>query len=81
MITFILFISFFFIVLQTNQSNSTQVVLQNIEFNLSGQFICEVTIDTKPFSTLTDTKDMLVVRKYKVLTITLLLSKVVIVTM
>lgn len=49
--------------LQVNNSNSTQVVLRDIEFNLSGNFSCEVTIDVR-FSTGMDTKSMLVVRKY-----------------
>ncbi|KAJ8971228.1 hypothetical protein NQ317_017457, partial [Molorchus minor] len=45
-----------------NSSNSTQVVLRNIEFNLSGNFSCEVTTD-KTFSTRVDSQTMVVVRK------------------
>lgn len=47
---------------QVNNSNSTQVVLRDIEFNLSGNFSCEVTTDAT-FSTGFDTQTMLVVRK------------------
>lgn len=41
--------------------------MQNIEFNLSGKFSCEVTTEVTrdmPFSTETDEQSMLVVRKY-----------------
>lgn len=48
--------------LQVKNSNATQVVLRDIEFNLSGKFSCEVTTD-KTFSTRIDTQTMLVVRK------------------
>ncbi|KAF2905613.1 hypothetical protein ILUMI_00563, partial [Ignelater luminosus] len=44
-----------------DQSNSTQVVLQDVEFNLSGNFTCEVTIDTA-FSTAHDIKVLQVVQ-------------------
>ncbi|XP_031329233.1 uncharacterized protein LOC116160225 isoform X2 [Photinus pyralis] len=47
--------------LQVNHSNSTQVVLRNVEFNLSGNFSCEVTTE-EGFSTGYDTKTMLVVQ-------------------
>lgn len=47
-----------------NSSNSTQVVLKQIDFPLSGNFSCEVTTDV-PISTGTDTQEMLVVRKYE----------------
>lgn len=57
------------LLLQENKSNSTQVLLRNIEFNLSGEFSCEVTVDTPLFSTAMDRKDMLVVRKCKVSTL------------
>ncbi|XP_017769911.1 PREDICTED: uncharacterized protein LOC108557768 [Nicrophorus vespilloides] len=50
------------ITVDVNHSNSTQVLLQNIEFNLSGNFSCEVTIDGVVFSTGTDTQSMLVVQ-------------------
>ncbi|CAH1118814.1 unnamed protein product [Phaedon cochleariae] len=43
-------------------SNSTHVVLQDIDFNLSGNFSCEVTTDAPHFSTGFDTKTMLVVQ-------------------
>ncbi|KAJ8933976.1 hypothetical protein NQ318_001681 [Aromia moschata] len=43
-----------------NSSNSTQAVLRNIEFNLSGNFSCEVTTD-KTFSTGVDSQEMVVV--------------------
>ncbi|KAJ8961971.1 hypothetical protein NQ314_005751 [Rhamnusium bicolor] len=50
------------ITVDVNNSNSTQVVLRDIEFNLSGNFSCEVTTD-KTFFTRDDTQPMLVVRK------------------
>lgn len=49
------------ITVDVNNSNSTQVVLRDIEFNLSGNFTCEVTTD-KTFSTGIDTQTMLVVQ-------------------
>ncbi|XP_018577827.1 uncharacterized protein LOC108916078 [Anoplophora glabripennis] len=49
------------ITIDVNNSNSTQVVLRDIEFNLSGNFSCEVTTD-KTFSTRIDTQTMLVVQ-------------------
>ncbi|KAG5877092.1 hypothetical protein JTB14_026751 [Gonioctena quinquepunctata] len=45
-------------------SNPQQVVLRNIDFNLSGNFSCEVTTDGPQFHTGTDTKVMTVVRMY-----------------
>ncbi|XP_050515487.1 uncharacterized protein LOC126890525 [Diabrotica virgifera virgifera] len=42
-------------------SNSTQVVLRDIDFNLSGNFMCEVTTDATHLTTGADTKAMLVV--------------------
>ncbi|KAK4880955.1 hypothetical protein RN001_004274 [Aquatica leii] len=44
-----------------DQSNSTQVVLRKVEFNLSGNFTCEVTTE-KAFSTRQDIKVMKVVQ-------------------
>ncbi|KAF5281592.1 hypothetical protein FQA39_LY17764 [Lamprigera yunnana] len=44
-----------------DQSNSTQVVLYKVEFNLSGNFTCEVTTE-KAFSTRQDIKAMKVVQ-------------------
>ncbi|KAF5289700.1 hypothetical protein FQR65_LT11754 [Abscondita terminalis] len=49
------------ITVDVNHSNSTQVVLRNVEFNLSGNFSCEVTTE-EGFSTGYDTKTMLVVQ-------------------
>lgn len=49
--------------LQMNRSNSTQVVLTDIDFQLSGNFSCEVTTAEEPASTQTAVKSMLVVRK------------------
>jgi hypothetical protein len=46
-----------------NRSNSTQVVLTDIDFQLSGNFSCEVTTAEEPASTQTAVKSMLVVRK------------------
>ncbi|CAH1112918.1 unnamed protein product [Psylliodes chrysocephalus] len=43
-------------------SNSTQVVLRNIDFILSGNFTCEVTTDASHLTTGYDTKPMLVVQ-------------------
>ncbi|CAH1118822.1 unnamed protein product [Phaedon cochleariae] len=43
------------------QSNEHQVVLQDVGFNLSGKFSCEVTTDAPLFSTKTVSKEMLVV--------------------
>lgn len=48
--------------LKEDQSNSTQVILQDVEFNLSGNFTCEVTIDNA-FFTAHDIKALQVVRK------------------
>ncbi|XP_050515673.1 uncharacterized protein LOC114334749 [Diabrotica virgifera virgifera] len=42
-------------------SNEHQVVLRDVGFNLSGKFSCEVTTDAPNFSTVTVSKDMLVV--------------------
>lgn len=44
-----------------DQSNSTQVVLRKVEFNLSGNFTCEVTTE-KAFSTRQDVQVMQVVQ-------------------
>ncbi|KAH0808068.1 hypothetical protein GEV33_014723 [Tenebrio molitor] len=44
-----------------NRSNSTQVVLTDIDFQLSGNFSCEVTTAEEPASTQTAVKSMLVV--------------------
>ncbi|RZC36537.1 hypothetical protein BDFB_013504, partial [Asbolus verrucosus] len=44
-----------------NLSNSTQVVLTDIDFQLSGNFSCEVTTAEEPASTGTDVESMLVV--------------------
>lgn len=44
-----------------HKSNSTQVVLTNIDFVMSGNFTCEVTTDGAPVNTGTDSKAMLVV--------------------
>lgn len=49
------------ITVDVNYSNSTQVVLRNVEFNLSGNFSCEVTTE-EGFSTGYDTKVLLVVQ-------------------
>ncbi|KAH0808067.1 hypothetical protein GEV33_014724 [Tenebrio molitor] len=43
-----------------NRSNSTQVVLTDIDFQLSGNFSCEVTTAEEPASTQTAVKSMLV---------------------
>ncbi|VEN47556.1 unnamed protein product, partial [Callosobruchus maculatus] len=44
-----------------SNSNGTHVLLNNIDFNVSGNFTCEVTTDAPYFSTATDTQTMLVV--------------------
>ncbi|KAJ8917980.1 hypothetical protein NQ315_011433 [Exocentrus adspersus] len=49
------------ITVDESRSNSTQVVLRDIEFNLSGNFSCEVTID-QTFITMIDSRTMLVVQ-------------------
>ncbi|KAK9871070.1 hypothetical protein WA026_011351 [Henosepilachna vigintioctopunctata] len=48
------------IVVDENNSNSTQVVLRDIDFNIAGNFTCEITKDIT-FSTLSDTQTMSVV--------------------
>lgn len=49
------------ILVDMNHSNGTQVFLRNIEFNLAGNFTCEVTTD-ETFVTRMDSKAMLVVQ-------------------
>ncbi|XP_045471663.1 uncharacterized protein LOC123678582 [Harmonia axyridis] len=49
------------IVVDEHRSNSTQVVLTDIDFNIAGSFTCEITKDLT-FSTLSDTQTMSVVR-------------------
>ncbi|KAF7284988.1 hypothetical protein GWI33_012308 [Rhynchophorus ferrugineus] len=44
------------------RSNSSQVVLKDIEFNLAGNFSCEVTTDGQNIHTRIDSKSMLVVQ-------------------
>lgn len=45
-----------------SKSNSAQVVLKDIEFNLAGNFSCEVTTDSPNIHTRVDWKSMLVVQ-------------------
>ncbi|XP_044762178.1 uncharacterized protein LOC123319331 [Coccinella septempunctata] len=49
------------IVVDEHKSNSTQVVLRDIDFNLAGNFTCEITKDLT-FATLSDTQKMTVVK-------------------
>lgn len=49
------------IVVDENNSNSTQVVLRDIDFNIAGNFTCEITKDVT-FGTLSDTQTMTVVQ-------------------
>lgn len=50
--------------LQNLLSNGSQVVLQNVGFGLSGNFSCEITAESPPFSTATANIHMQVVGKY-----------------
>lgn len=53
-------------VFQPANSNKSQVMLRNVDFGLSGIFICEVTEDVAPtFSTATALKNLTVVGKYE----------------
>lgn len=47
--------------IDSSRSNEHQVVLQDIGFNLSGKFSCEVTTDEPSFAAITVVKDMVVV--------------------
>ncbi|KYQ53153.1 hypothetical protein ALC60_07883 [Trachymyrmex zeteki] len=47
-----------------DNSNKSQVTLRNVDFGLSGTFICEVTADAPTFSTATASKNLTVVCKY-----------------
>lgn len=51
------------LILQTNLSNASQVVIRNVGFGLSGNFSCEVTADAPSFSTATANIQMQVVGK------------------
>lgn len=53
--------------LQIERSNEHQVVVRNVDFNLSGNFSCEVTTDAPGFLTKYAFEQMLVVGKYKIL--------------
>ncbi|CAG9770557.1 unnamed protein product [Ceutorhynchus assimilis] len=50
------------ITVDESSSNSTQVVLRNIEFNLSGNFSCEVTTDLPHMVTGVDQQSMIVIQ-------------------
>ncbi|KAH1014060.1 hypothetical protein HUJ04_002955 [Dendroctonus ponderosae] len=50
------------ITVDVNSSNSTQVVLRNIEFNLSGNFSCEVTTDLPHMVIGVDEQNMMVIQ-------------------
>ncbi|EGI70541.1 hypothetical protein G5I_00678 [Acromyrmex echinatior] len=47
-----------------DKSNNSQVMLRNVDFGLSGTFICEVTADAPTFSTASASKNLTVVCKY-----------------
>lgn len=51
-------------VFQLDNSNKSQVTLRNVDFGLSGTFICEVTADAPTFSTASALKNLSVVCKY-----------------
>lgn len=53
----------YFVIFQVDHSNATQVVLIDIDFQLSGNFSCEVTTAEEPASTGTGFQAMMVVRK------------------
>lgn len=55
---------YLFLLFQLRESNSTQVVLRNLDFKMSGNFSCEVTTDGQPVSTGFASAAMLVIRKY-----------------
>ncbi|KYM98762.1 hypothetical protein ALC62_10730 [Cyphomyrmex costatus] len=56
-----------------DNSNKSQVTLRNVDFGLSGTFICEVTADAPTFSTASASKNLTVVCKYMPLSRTIAL--------
>ena len=52
------------IIFQTKNSNEKQVTIQDVDFQLSGNFSCEVTTDAPTFSTGTSSRTLQVVCEY-----------------
>lgn len=53
-----------FSVFQQENSNESEVTLQNVGFQLSGNFSCEVTTDAPTFSTASSSKTLTVICKF-----------------